>query len=199
MAASLRAIDNVQDVLELLTSRGAILEGHFLLTSGKHSDVYLEKFRVLEDPEVVDRVGGLLADGFSGGNVTAVLGAAVGGILLSHAAAKALGTRGIFAERVEGKLSLRRGFQLSGSDAVLIVEDVVTTGGSVRELMDLARKRKARVAGVSCLVDRSPGGISFDIRTRVLVRYPAQTWEEDSCPLCRKGIPLELRGSVGKS
>ncbi|MFQ6675822.1 MAG: orotate phosphoribosyltransferase [Fidelibacterota bacterium] len=187
----------MEDILELLTSRQAILKGHFLLTSGRHSDVYLEKFRLLEQPDVVDHLGELLADGFSGVAVTAVLGGAMGGILLSHAAARALGTRGIFAERVDGVLALRRGFRLSESDAVLIVEDIVTTGGSVGELMSLVRKKNATVVGVACLVDRSPEGITFDVPTHVLLRYPAQSWDENVCPLCRKGIPLVSRGKGG--
>lgn len=173
------------------------MKGHFLLTSGRHSDVYLEKFRLLEKPEVLDRLGELLAGEFTGEKVSAVLGAAVGGILLSHAAARALGTRGIFAERVNGKLALRRGFQLTAADAVLIVEDIITTGRSVQELIDLARNREARLVGVACLVDRSESGISFDPPTRILLRYPVQSWDGNSCPLCRKEIPLESRGSKG--
>lgn len=183
----------------MLTSSGAIMKGHFLLTSGRHSDVYLEKFRLLENPDVVDRLGEELADGFNRGAVTAVLGAAVGGILLSHAAAKVLGVRGIFAERVDGRLAIRRGFTLGRTDSVLVVEDVITTGGSVMELLDLVREREAAVAGVACLVDRSQDGIRFDLPARILLRYPAESWNPKSCPLCKEGIPLQTRGSVGIS
>ena len=120
-----------------MKSSGAVLEGHFQLTSGRHSDVYLEKFRLLEKPDVVMELGRRMASALPEKEVDVVLGAAVGGILLSHAAAAELDTQGIFAERVNGNLSLRRGFDLSKGDSVLIVEDIVSTGGSVKELIEL--------------------------------------------------------------
>ena len=118
-------------IKDLMNSTGAILQGHFQLTSGRHSDVYLEKFRLLEQPENVDKIGRMMAEIYQEKSIDVVLGAAVGGILLSYATARVLGVRGIFAERVDGVLTLRRGFQLNRKDRVLIVEDTVTTGGSI--------------------------------------------------------------------
>lgn len=186
-------------VLDLLTATGAIMKGHFLLTSGRHSDIYLEKFRLLERPTVVEQVGQLMADAYSKEHVDIVLGAAVGGILLSHATGKILGTKGIFAERVDGKLTLKRGFELPEGKRVLIVEDVVTTGKSVLELVDLVQQSGATLVGLVCLVDRSASGMDPGYPFRALLRYPSQSWEPHSCPLCRDGVPLETRGRTGKA
>lgn len=181
-----------------MNSTGAILEGHFQLTSGRHSDVYLEKFRLLEHPGIVEQIGQLMADAFRRKDINVVLGAAVGGILLSHATAKVLGIKGIFAERVDGKLTLKRGFHLNSADRVLVVEDIVTTGGSVRELLKLVEDNSAFTVGVVCLVDRNKSGIDFGCPTKSLLRYPSVSWEPDSCPLCQNGIPIESRGRTGK-
>lgn len=188
----------MDNLLDLMKSSGAVLDGHFLLTSGRHSDVYLEKFRLLEKPEVVMELGRRMSTAFPDLEVDVVLGAAIGGILLSHSAAAELGTSGIFAERVNGNLTLRRGFELSKSDSVLIVEDIVSTGGSVRELIELVEEYEAKVAGVVCIVDRTEDGVDFCCPTEALLRYPAVSWEAEECPLCEKGIPITTQGRTGK-
>ncbi|MFQ6674218.1 MAG: orotate phosphoribosyltransferase [Fidelibacterota bacterium] len=189
----------MSNILNVLKATGAIMEGHFQLTSGRHSNVYLEKFRLLERPHVVDEIGLMMARAFPDREIGVVLGAAVGGILLSHATARALDTRSIFAERVDGRLALRRGFQLAPGDNVLVVEDIVTTGGSVKELLDIVRKHQARTVGVACLVDRSEGGMDLGCPVETLARFPARSWDSGSCPLCRKDVPLESRGRTGKN
>jgi len=182
-----------------MQSTGAILEGHFQLTSGRHSDVYLEKFRLLERPEIVEEIGHLMAKVFNEEEIDVVLGVAVGGILLSHSTAKVLGVHGIFAERVNGKLALRRGFFLNAEDRVLIVEDIVTTGGSIKELLGLVEEYGAHIVGVVYLVERNREDVDFGYPSKPLMRYPAVSWDSDSCPLCQKGIPVKSRGRTGKN
>ena len=187
----------MDNLLELMKSSGAVLDGHFLLTSGRHSDVYLEKFRLLEKPEVVAELGKRMAAALPE-EVDVVLGAAIGGILLSHATATELGTLGIFAERVDGNLQLRRGFELRKGDRVLIVEDIVSTGGSVKELIELVEQYEAKVVGVVCLVDRTKDGVDFGCPTEALLRFPAVSWRADKCPLCEQGISITTGGRSGK-
>ncbi len=210
------------DLLRLLQERGALLEGHFLLTSGRHSDRYIEKFRLLEWPDSLDAAARAMAEGISPDEVDVVLGAAVGGILIAGAVARVLGRRipegspggrrrpghcrGIpfrdirtmFTERVDGVMTLRRGFALSPGERVLVVEDIVTTGDSVFELLDVVREAGARVQSMVCLVDRSEQGIDFDAPGRTLLRLPIATWEPKDCPLCRQGVPLVKPGRSGK-
>jgi len=177
---------------------GAVMQGHFELTSGRHSDVYLEKFRLLERPEMVYDIGKKMAEECEGIDIDIVLGAAIGGILLSSAAAKVIGTKGIFAERQDGELVLRRGFELNEGHRVLIVEDIVTTGGSVRELLDIVQSQGAEAAAVVCLADRTADGIDFGCVTKTLLRFPAISWEPEECPLCNENKPLTVRGRTGK-
>jgi len=186
------------DLLSLLRDSGALLEGHFILTSGRHSDRYIEKFRLLEWPDSLDAAAQAMAEGISPDEVDVVLGAAVGGILLAGAVARILGRRTMFTERVDGVMTLRRGFALAPGDRVLVVEDIVTTGGSVFELLDIVREAGARVQRVVCLVDRSEPGIDFGAPGRTLLRLPIATWEPEDCPLCRQGVPLVKPGRSGK-
>ncbi|MDP6457288.1 MAG: orotate phosphoribosyltransferase [Candidatus Marinimicrobia bacterium] len=188
----------MSELIELMKETGAILEGHFRLTSARHSDVYIEKFRLLERPDIVEEIGAMMAEPYSGEQIEVVFGAAIGGILLSSAAARKLGTKGIFAERSDGELALRRGFHIDPGTTVLVVEDIVTTGGSVRELLQIAEDHGATVAGVACLADRTERGVDFGCPTTALVHYPAVSWEPDACPLCMKDVPLTTRGRTGK-
>ena len=188
----------MDEVRLLLTSTGAVLEGHFQLTSELHSNVYVEKFRLLEDPEVLSRLGELMAEPFVESNVNVVLGAAIGGILLSSATAKVLGTHSIFAERVDGTLELRRGFSLNSHERVLVVEDIVTTGSSVSELLGIVKHAGAEAVGVVCIVDRSKSGVDFGEKTVALTRLPSVSWNPEDCPLCKTGKKLKSRGRTGK-
>ena len=186
------------DIRSIMDATGAVLKGHFQLTSGRHSDTYLEKFRLLERPEIVEEVGKQIAKAVKGIDVDVVLGAAIGGILISSATGKAFGKKGIFAERVDGELTLRRGFKLAFGDRVLVVEDIVTTGGSVQELLNIVKSCGAQPAAVVCLTDRTVDGIDFECPTKALIRFPAVSWDAETCPLCEQNKPLTSRGRTGK-
>ena len=186
------------DISSMMEETGAVLKGHFQLPSGRHSDVYLEKFRLLEQPDIVKAIGRQMAKAVEGINVDVVLGAAVGCILISSATANAFGKKGIFAERVNGELTLRRGFELASGDRVLVVEDIVTTGGSVLELLNIVKSCGAQPAAVVCLTDRTADGIDFECPTKALVKFPAISWDPETCPLCEQNEPLTSRGRTGK-
>ncbi len=185
------------DFLALLKDNGALLEGHFELTSGRHSDRYIEKFRLLEQPEALDAAATALIDGVSPEEVDVVLGAAVGGILLAGAVARLLGRRIIFTERVGGRMVFRRGFALEAGERVLVVDDIVTTGGSIRELLAVVRAARAEIQSVVCLVDRNEKDIDMGGPKRALLRLPLANWAPAACPLCREGVPLQKPGGPG--
>lgn len=189
---------NEQEVRELLTKTQAILTGHFLLTSGLHSPLYVEKFNVLQQPRYTEALCRELAKRFADAQVETVLGPMTGGILLAHEVGKALGTRAIFTERENGKMTLRRGFTLRPGERVLVVEDIVTTGGSVREVVDVVRAAGAIPIGVGLLVDRSGGKADFGVPAQdvqALLQLAVEAYEPADCPLCAKGEPLTERGS----
>lgn len=185
----------MQNIVDALASSGAVRKGHFLLTSGLHSDTYVEKFRLLEHPQWAGPVLESLADRFRHDDVQVVLGPAVGGIIVAYEVARHLEVRAIFAEREDGLLTLRRGFQLQAGERCLIVEDVVTTGGSVREVLDVATRAGAEVVGVGLLIDRSGGALDLPYRVEALATLDVPGWDAEDCPLCREGVPLERRGS----
>ncbi len=189
---------NKIELQTLLEEKGAILNGHFLLTSGRHSDRYIEKFRVLENPDTLDVVCKEMSLPFMNKNVEIVLGAAIGGILISGGVGRHLGVKHIFSERVNGKMELRRGFELKKGIRVLIVEDIITTGGSVFELIELAQNYDANIIGVVNLVERSLEPIDFGVPSTPLLNLPSNSWEVDDCPLCNKMIPFTNRGRSGK-
>lgn len=179
------------EITEILRRSGALRRGHFLLSSGRHSDTYVEKARVFEDPKVTVGLGRTIASWYR--DVDAVVSPAVGAIPLGFAAAMGAGARFLYAEREGVQMTLRRGFSLTAGERVLVVEDVVTTGGSAAEVLALARDLGAEVLGVAALVDRTGGGL--DLPLRALATVSAETWAEDECPLCRRGIPVESPGS----
>ncbi len=186
-------------VKDLLKQTGAIMEGHFLLTSGLHSPMYVEKFNVLQRPRYTEKLCQSLAEYFSGQGVETVVGPMTGGIILAHEVGKALGTRAIFTERVDGKMAFRRGFTLHAGERVLIVEDIVTTGGSVREVIDVVRTAGAVPVGIGILVDRSAGKVDFSgIPYKALLTLDIQAYRPENCPLCAQHIPLTKRGRTGK-
>ena len=185
-------------LLNLLRKTGAILDGHFLLTSGKHSNVYIEKFRILENPNSLDQVCEAMAGIVQGQGVDIVLGAAIGGILISGGVGRHLEKKHIFAERINGKMKLRRGFSISNGERVMIVEDIITTGGSVFELINLADELSAEIVHVVNLVDRSQIGIDFGYPSTALLNLPSESYNPNNCPLCEQGLPLIERGRTGK-
>ena len=181
--------------LELLRSSGALMSGHFRLSSGRHSGEYCQCARVLEDPRRAGELGEALAKLFDAEKVDVVVSPALGGVVIGHEVARALGVRALFTERQNGRMTLRRGFRLEPGERVLIVEDVVTTGGSVREVADVVREAGAAVAGFGFLVDRGPGDIDLGAPMRALVRRNMPSHEPESCPLCEEGRPLTKPGS----
>ena len=188
-----------KEVYNLLVETGAILKSHFVLTSQRHSEYYIEKFQVLQHPLYVEKLCRAIAEHFKDANIETVVGPVTGGIILAHETGKALGTRAIFTERVEGKMTFRRGFTLHEGERVLIVEDVVTTGGSVREVIDVVKEFGGIPVAVAMLVDRSGGKATFeDVPNFALLHMDVETYEPENCPLCAKGIPLTKRGSTGK-
>ncbi|MBB5337461.1 orotate phosphoribosyltransferase [Pectinatus brassicae] len=188
-----------QEVKELLIKTSAIMEGHFLLTSGLHSPMYVEKFNVLQHPQYTEKLCQELAKRFADKNIQTVVGPMTGGILLAHEVGKSLGTRAIFTERVNGKMAFRRGFSLAKGERVLIVEDIVTTGGSVKEVIDVVKSEGAIPVGVGLLVDRSGGKASFgDVPHEALLKLDVQTYKPEECPLCQDNVPMTKRGSTGK-
>ncbi|HHT27994.1 MAG TPA: orotate phosphoribosyltransferase [Firmicutes bacterium] len=182
-------------VSKLFTTAGALLSGHFVLTSGMHSDQYMEKFAVLQYPDKTQQLCDLIAEHFKEDKVEVVLGPATGGILLAHGVAKALGTRSIFTEREQGKMTLRRGFAIKPGERVLVVEDVVTTGGSVFEVLEVVKAWGGELVGVGYLVDRSGGKADFGVKQVPLLKLAVQAWPAAECPLCQKGVAFTSRGS----
>jgi orotate phosphoribosyltransferase len=163
------------------------MRGHFRLTSGLHSDVYLQSALVLQHPEHAAALGAALAAPFAAERVQTVLAPAIGGILVAHEAARALGVRALFTEREGGAMRLRRGFALGAGERCLVVEDVITTGGSTREVVECVEAHGGLVVGVGSLIDRSGGAASFAVKRIALARVTASTWAPETCPLCKAG------------
>jgi orotate phosphoribosyltransferase len=182
-------------VLNLFRQSGALLEGHFKLTSGLHSDRYLQSALVLQYPEHASALGEALAARTRHLQPTAVLSPALGGIVIGHEVARALGARALFAERQDGALILRRGFTLSDGDRVLIVEDVLTTGGSTRETIAVAETAGARVVGAAAIVDRGTDPSRLDLPLQSLAQLDAPAYPPDACPLCAAGKAVVKPGS----
>ena len=182
-------------VLAIFRESGALLEGHFRLSSGLHSSGYLQCALVLQHPKRAEALGRALAAVLSAGSATAVLSPALGGLIIGHEVARALGVRAIFAERQDGVLTLRRGFQLDDTDHVIVIEDVVTTGGSTRETMEVARKAGAAVAAAGAIIDRSAGSPDLGVPFHALVTLSLPTYRPDSCPMCEAGTPITKPGS----
>ncbi|MEI7543081.1 MAG: orotate phosphoribosyltransferase [bacterium] len=188
---------NNEKILNVFRKANALLAGHFLLTSGKHSAIYLEKFAVLQNPKATEKLCKQIANHFKSKKVDVVLGAAIGGIILAFETAKQLGVRGIFMEREEEKLKLRRGFDIKEGERVLIVEDIVTTGGSVMELIEELRANyKCEIVGTGLLINRSGKDIDFGAgETYALARIDVTSYEQKDCPECKAGVAITKRGS----
>lgn len=189
---------NQDEILQIFKDTGALLQGHFQLTSGKHSAQYMQCAQVLQYPNHANSLGRELADRFDGLEIETVIGPAMGGIIVAHEVGKALGVRAIFTERQNGEMALRRGFTLAPGEKVLVVEDVITTGGSVKEVIEIVKKAGATPVGVGVLVDRSGGKADFDgLTLNSLVKLNIEAYEPEHCPLCAQGIPWEKPGSRG--
>ncbi|MFC1958176.1 orotate phosphoribosyltransferase [Chloroflexota bacterium] len=182
-------MDNVEEIFE---KSGAILKGHFLLTSGLHSPVYWEKFKVLQFPNYTEQLCRMIADHFSKESAQVVAGPTTGGVILAYEVAKQLGVRGIFAEKVGDKeRAFRRGFSINPGERVLIVDDLLTTGGSIREVIEAVTNQDGLIVGIGVLVDRSEKGIDFGFPLFSCHRAtPPPTYSPENCPLCAAQVPL---------
>ena len=183
------------ELLDLYRRSGALLEGHFRLTSGLHSTGYMQCALVLQHPGHAEALGRAIADRVRELGATVVLSPALGGVVIGQEVGRALGVRAIFAERQDGRLSLRRGFTLDPADRVLVVEDVMTTGGSTRETIEVAKAAGGQVVGTASIVDRSGGTIRFDVPFVALLEIALPTYDPDQCPLCAQGVPVVKPGS----
>jgi orotate phosphoribosyltransferase len=184
---------------QLFRERDALLEGHFLLSSGLHSPRYLQCARVLMDPPLATALGEALAGKLrpllASRSPAVVVAPALGGVLVAHEVARAFGTPGLFTERQEGAMTLRRGFTLSPGTPVVVVEDVITTGGSTREVMEAVRARGGEILAVGTLVDRSGGGVDLGVPRVSLLEVAVPTYSAADCPLCAEGSAPEKPGS----
>jgi orotate phosphoribosyltransferase len=182
-----------ENYLDLLRSCGAFLEGHFLLSSGLHSNVYVEKFRLLEHPEITARFANEISTRFRGSRVEIVVGPLTGGVLVAHEVAKQLGVPLAFPERLNGRTEWRRGFNIRPGQRVLVCEDVITTGKSVNEVIEAVTREGGEIVGIGALIQRGPSQI---VPTPfAVVHLNLNTFPPESCPLCAENIPLEKRGS----
>jgi orotate phosphoribosyltransferase len=182
------------DLPRALEERGALLNGHFRLSSGRHSAQFIQKFRILEDPQLVERVAAaMIAQLPRAPKPNVVVSAAVGGIVLGFEVARQLGACAIFVEKDAGVPTLRRGFLLGPEDRAVIVEDVVTTGGSVKEVIDIVQRSGAQIVGLGVIVRREP--IEFGVPTIALVDLPIASFAPEECPNCKAGQPITEPGS----
>ena len=184
-----------REVLALYEKTGALMRGHFRLTSGLHSGIYLQSALVLQYPEHAEALGRALAAPFAAAHLTAVVAPAIGGIPVSHEVARALGARALFAERENGVMTLRRGFTVVPGERCLVVEDVITTGGSTREVVSCVEAAHGTVVGVGALVDRSGGAATFSVTHAALAKIEAVNHPPERCPLCAAGGQAVKPGS----
>lgn len=182
-------------VLDRFRRVGALLDGHFRLTSGLHSSGYLQCALVLQHPTEAEACGAAIAERVRALSPDVVLSPALGGIVIGQEVGRALGVRAIFAERQDGKLTLRRGFSIAPGEKVLVVEDVVTTGGSTQETIDVARATGATVVGAAAIIDRSSGAQRIDVPFHALATISLPTYQPEQCPLCAEGQPVVKPGS----
>jgi orotate phosphoribosyltransferase len=182
-------------IIAMFERAGAYLRGHFLLTSGRHSDVYFEKFALLAHPEVLQPLLTQVADGHRDHSIATVVGPTLGGAIIAFELARQLGCRAVYAEADGDRRVLRRGFSLEEGERVLICDDILTTGRSIREVVAMTESYKADIVGISLLLDRSGGKVAFDYPTSSLASIDATSWDQAECPLCQKDVPLTQRGS----
>ena len=183
------------EILSIFKSTNALLNGHFLLTSGRHSDVYFQCAKVLQFPEYTEQLCTIIADEFCDKEIDTVISPAIGGLVVGQEVARQLNKKFIFAERENKKLTLRRGFELNIGERVLICEDVVTTGGSVFEVIDIVKSNTAKVTGIGVIVDRSNGKVDFGYPQMSTIKLNVRSYLPDECPLCEEGLELVKPGS----
>lgn len=176
-----------EDILKAFEKTGGILKGHFLLTSGRHSDTYMQCAKLFVDPSESEKLCKDLAGYLKEYNADCIVSPAVGGIIMGYEVARALKIKNFFAERVDGKMTLRRGFELKEGARVIVTEDVVTTGGSVLEVIELIKSLNCTVVAVASIVDRSNGAVTFGVPFKALLSMEVKSYEPENCPLCKEG------------
>jgi len=186
-----------KEVLDIYKKTGALLTGHFLLSSGLHSEQYLQSALVLQQPDIATKLCAALADNFKNSGIEVVIAPALGGVFVSHETARALRVRALFAERVNGELTLRRGFAIKPAERVLVVEDVITTGKSTKETIEVVKKAGGVVVAAGALVDRSGGKADIGVTCRSLVTLTVPAYTADACPMCKAGSTPTKPGSRG--
>ena len=187
-----------EEMFKIFEKTGGILKGHFILTSGRHSDTYMQCAKLFVDPKASELLCKSLAEKLDGEKIDLVISPAVGGILMGYEMARQLGVNNIFAEREHGAMTLRRGFALPENANVLVVEDVVTTGGSVKEVIELVKERGCNVTAVASIVDRSNGKVDFGVKFVNLISMDVVSYEPSECPMCKEGkTPAVKPGSRG--
>lgn len=186
-------------VLEIFQESNALLKGHFLLSSGLHSERYLQCALVLQHPKLAKKLGKELADMFKSMSIDTVISPALGGLIIGHEVAKALGVRFIFTERQDGKMTLRRGFTIAPEEKMIVIEDVFTTGGSTKEVIEVVKEYSGTVLGVGAIVNRSEKEISFGVPSKYLLPLQIKAYEPAHCPLCKEGLPFFKPGSRTKA
>ncbi|MEO0080433.1 MAG: orotate phosphoribosyltransferase [candidate division WOR-3 bacterium] len=185
------------DINQILKEKGVLLEGHFLLTSGNHSDRYFEKFRILEHPDLCELFAREIAKRFRSEGITVVCGPTTGGVIIAYEVARQLGCRCVIAEKATTGRQIGRGFQLGPMDRALVVDDVLTTGGSINETLAALARFPSKVVGIAVFIDRS-SGVCFDQPFFAVYRQEIRNFPPDNCPLCQAGIPLQEPGRSGK-
>ena len=184
-----------KDILKIFEKTNALLRGHFKLTSGRHSDVYFQCAKVLQYPDYTQKLCSIITDTFKNYDIDTVLSPAIGGLVVGQEVARQLNKKFIFAERETYDLILRRGFAISKGEKILICEDVVTTGGSVFELIDIVKSNNADVVGIGFIVDRSNGNVNFDYTQISTIKLDVKSYTPAECPYCREGLELVKHGS----
>jgi len=184
-----------EEIIEILEKTNSLKTGHFLLSSGLHSDKYVQCALVLSHPREAEQLCKALAEKLKGIDIEVVVGPALGGIVMAYELARALNVPGIFAERTDGEMALRRGFEIKPGQKVLVVEDVVTTGGSAKEVIKLIKEIGGEVVAVSSLIDRSGGKADFSAPFKALLELNIPTYNPEDCPMCKGGSTAEKPGS----
>ncbi|MBK7106775.1 MAG: orotate phosphoribosyltransferase [Ignavibacteriae bacterium] len=184
-----------QELLQMFYNSNALLEGHFLLTSGRHSNRYFQCAKVLQYPNYTEKICKVIADYFKDFKIDTVISPAIGGIVVGQEVARQLNKKFIFAEREDKNLTLRRGFEINDNENILVCEDVVTTGGSVFEVIEIVKNAKANVVGVGMIVDRSNGKVNFGVPQKSTIQLEVISYQPEECPICKTNIPLVKPGS----
>ncbi len=186
-------------VLQIFKDAEVLLKGHFLLSSGRHSDQYMQCAKIFQYTGFSEEICKSLAEYYKNDNIDVVIGPALGAVQMTYEISRHLNCRNIFTERdKEGVMTLRRGFYINPGENVLVVEDVTTTGGSVKEVMDIVRENGGNIVGVGCVVDRSNGEINFGVKFTPVISITVESWEPEQCELCKQGIPAIKPGSKKK-